>query len=124
MEAQTARDARSDNLESRVGKPFLGEEVPAHRLPIAGMPAEDAMRLIGEELVLDGDPQRNLATFVTTWMEPEAQQVIAEILHVNFIAHAGYPRTGGDRAALHQDAGRPVQRTRRDHRCAHPGLVR
>ncbi len=83
----------SDNLESRFGNRFVVEDVPDRRLPKAGMPAEDAMRLIAEELVLDGDPQRNLATFVTTWMEPEAQRVIASSLHRNFIDHAEYPRT-------------------------------
>ena len=51
------------------------------------------MRLVAEELILEGDPQRNLATFVTTWMEPEAQRIIAENLHRNFIDHAEYPRT-------------------------------
>ena len=51
------------------------------------------MRLIDEELVLDGIPQRNLATFVTTWMEPEAQRIIVENLHRNFIDHAEYPQT-------------------------------
>ena len=51
----------------------------------------DAMRLVGEDLALEGDPQRNLATFVTTWMEPEAQRIIAENLHRNFIDHAEYP---------------------------------
>ncbi len=49
------------------------------------------MRLVGEDLNLEGDPQRNLATFVTTWMEPEAQRIIAENLHRNFIDHAEYP---------------------------------
>jgi glutamate decarboxylase len=53
----------------------------------------DAMRLIGEELELDGQPMRNLATFVTTWMEPEARQLIAANLHRNFIDHAEYPQT-------------------------------
>ena len=57
------------------------------------MPPLDAMRLIDEELILDGIPMRNLATFVTTWMEPEAQRVIAENLHRNFIDHAEYPQT-------------------------------
>src|SRR4051794_20612463 len=57
------------------------------------MPAVDALRLLGEELVLDGIPMRNLATFVTTWMEPEAQRVIAENLHRNYIDHAEYPQT-------------------------------
>jgi glutamate decarboxylase len=44
-------------------------------------------------MVLDGDPARNLATFVTTRMEPEAQEVIIAGLHRNFIDHAEYPRT-------------------------------
>jgi glutamate decarboxylase len=51
------------------------------------------MRLVGEDLALEGDPARNLATFVTTWMEPEARRLIAENLHRNFIDHAEYPRT-------------------------------
>ena len=57
------------------------------------MTAVDAMRLVSEDLALEGDPARNLATFVTTWMEPEAQRIIAENLHRNFIDHAEYPRT-------------------------------
>jgi glutamate decarboxylase len=57
------------------------------------MPAEDAMRLVAEDLALEGLPIRNLATFVTTWMEPEAQRIIAGNLHRNFIDHAEYPRT-------------------------------
>ena len=57
------------------------------------MRSVEAMRLIEEELVLDGIPMRNLATFVTTWMEPEAQRIIVENLHRNFIDHAEYPQT-------------------------------
>src|SRR5687768_11531690 len=82
-----------DTHQDRYGNAFLLREAPDHRLPKEGMPAADAMRLIGEDLVLDGIPMRNLATFVTTWMEPEAQRVIAENLHRNFIDHAEYPRT-------------------------------
>jgi glutamate decarboxylase len=55
------------------------------------MSSLDAMRLVAEELALEGDPQRNLATFVTTWMEPEAQKIIADNLYRNFIDHAEYP---------------------------------
>src|SRR5207253_7480497 len=75
------------------GGRFLLEEAPAEKMPRSGMSAQDAMRLVGEELLLDGMPMRNLATFVTTWMEPEAQRVIAENLHRNFIDHAEYPKT-------------------------------
>ncbi len=73
------------------GNRFLTEDAPAGDFPAGGMSALDAMRLVGEEIALEGDPQRNLATFVTTWMEPEAQQVIGENLYRNFIDHAEYP---------------------------------
>jgi glutamate decarboxylase len=82
-----------DSHGDRYGNDFLLEAAPDDRLPQQGMPAADAMRLLGEELVLDGIPNRNLATFVTTWMEPEAQRVIAENLHRNYIDHAEYPQT-------------------------------
>jgi len=73
------------------GARFLTEDAPDKEFPAGGMPALDAMRLVDEELVLEGDPWRNLATFVTTWMEPEAQRIVAENLHRNFIDHAEYP---------------------------------
>src|SRR5829696_2411645 len=85
----------SDPMPHQVlfGNRFSTQEVPSREFPAEGMPAADAMRLLGEELALDGIPMRNLATFVTTWMEPEAQRVIAENLHRNFIDHAEYPQT-------------------------------
>jgi glutamate decarboxylase len=73
------------------GGRFLTEDAPAGDFPASGMSALDAMRLVDEELVLEGDPWRNLATFVTTWMEPEAQRIVSENLHRNFIDHAEYP---------------------------------
>src|SRR5881398_2810602 len=82
-----------DTHADRYGNAFLLQDAPDHQLPATGMPAVDAMRLLGEELVLDGIPQRNLATFVTTWMEPEAQRLIGENLHRNYIDHAEYPQT-------------------------------
>ncbi len=59
-----------DLMQARYGSRFLRQEAPCEKLPSTGMPAVDAMRLVGEELMIDGLPMRNLATFVTTWMEP------------------------------------------------------
>src|ERR1700761_957253 len=73
------------------GARFLTEDAPDGPFPQTGMSALDAQRLDEEELQLEGDPNRNLATFVTTWMEPEAQQLIAENNYRNFIDHAEYP---------------------------------
>jgi glutamate decarboxylase len=80
-------------LPARYGERFFVEGVPDERFPEEGMSASDAYELIDEEMALDGDPARNLATFVTTWMEPEARRLVADNLHRNFIDHAEYPRT-------------------------------
>ncbi len=80
-----------EDAATKYGGRFLTEDAPAGDFPAEGMSALDAMRLVDEELVLEGDPWRNLATFVTTWMEPEAQRIVSENLHRNFIDHAEYP---------------------------------
>jgi glutamate decarboxylase len=80
-----------EELAFRYGNRFLLEAAPSTDFPDAGMSALDAMRMVDLQLELEGDPQRNLATFVTTWMEPEARRIIAENLHRNFIDHAEYP---------------------------------
>ncbi|MGD0453164.1 MAG: glutamate decarboxylase [Solirubrobacteraceae bacterium] len=82
-----------EKLESIYGNRYLLEPAPDHKLPRHGMSAQEAKGLVEEETVLDGLPARNLATFVTTWMEPEADEVILESLRVNFIDHAEYPQS-------------------------------
>ena len=72
---------------------FLLEAPPDREIPESGMAPQQAQRLIAEEMSVEGVPSRNLATFVTTWMEPEAVQVIKDNLHRNFIDHAEYPQT-------------------------------
>jgi glutamate decarboxylase len=80
-------------VDKSIAHKWLTEGAPDHKFPDSPMEPLPAMRLITEELILDGIPERNLATFVTTWMEPEAQQIITENLHRNFIDHAEYPQT-------------------------------
>jgi glutamate decarboxylase len=80
-------------LEDIYGNRYLLEPAPDHKLPKVGMSAQEALGLLEQETVLDGLPARNLATFVTTWMEPEADKVIANSLRVNFIDHAEYPQS-------------------------------
>ena len=82
-----------EKLEGIYGNRYLLEPSPDDKLPKMGMTAAEALGLLRQETVLDGLPMRNLATFVTTWMEPEAEQLIQESLRVNFIDHAEYPRT-------------------------------
>ena len=72
---------------------FFEEEIPKYELPQKSMPANAAYQLIHDELNMDANPSLNLASFVTTWMEPEAERLITENLHKNFIDHDEYPQT-------------------------------
>jgi len=67
--------------------------VPALRLPEESMDPEAAYRFIHDELMLDGSSRLNLATFVTTWMEPEAEILMAECSPKNMIDKDEYPQT-------------------------------
>ncbi|MFN2496654.1 MAG: glutamate decarboxylase [Pseudonocardiaceae bacterium] len=67
--------------------------VPRDRLPAAGMDAALAYQLVHDELMLDGNARLNLATFVTTWMEPHAERLMAESADKNMIDKDEYPRT-------------------------------
>src|SRR4029453_11433393 len=59
--------------------------------PESGMPARSAYELIHLGLRIDGQPSMNLASFVTTWMEPEAEVLIHEAIRTNHIDHEEYP---------------------------------
>src|SRR3954471_18162605 len=82
-----------DALKTAAPGAFLTEGAPDHAIPEEAMTEVAAMRLVEQELAGEGLPERNLATFVTTWMEPEARQLIDGNLHRNFIDHAEYPQT-------------------------------
>jgi glutamate decarboxylase len=67
--------------------------VPKHRLPAGELSHEAAYQLVHDELLLDGQARLNLATFVTTWMEPQARVLIDECLDKNMIDKDEYPQT-------------------------------
>lgn len=67
--------------------------VPSLRLPDDPMDPQAAYRFIHDELMLDGSSRLNLATFVTTWMDPEAEKLMAETFDKNMIDKDEYPAT-------------------------------
>jgi glutamate decarboxylase len=94
--------AKVENLKQRLihaeAAPIFARAGAAGDLPHGIMP-EDPMRsdtaaqLIFDELMLDGNARLNLATFVTTWMEPEARTLMMDTLDKNMIDKDEYPRT-------------------------------
>src|ERR1700687_3515974 len=92
---QETGEAADDQVS--VGPQFtqLGEvgPLPRFRLPPLGMPADTAYQVVHDELLLDGNARLNLATFVTTWMEPQGQRLMAECADKNLIDKDEYPQT-------------------------------
>jgi glutamate decarboxylase len=70
-----------------------GTKIPRHRLPEGEIPPDVAYQIIHDELMIDGNARLNLATFVTTWMEPQAQALMSECFDKNMIDKDEYPQT-------------------------------
>jgi glutamate decarboxylase len=70
-----------------------GDNIPRHELRDAELPPDVAYQIIHDELMLDGNARMNLATFVSTWMEPQAEKLMAECLDKNMIDKDEYPQT-------------------------------
>jgi Pyridoxal-dependent decarboxylase conserved domain len=67
--------------------------VPRHLLSEGELPPDVAYQLIHDELMLDGNARLNVATFVTTWMEPQGEKLMAECFDKNMIDKDEYPQT-------------------------------
>ena len=70
-----------------------GARIPRHTMPAGPMSPDAAYQVVHDELMLDGNARLNLATFVTTWMEPQAMLLMAECLDKNMIDKDEYPQT-------------------------------
>jgi len=80
-------------LVSTYGSRDFDHPIPKHVIPDKEMPADHAYCLVRDMLMLDGNSRLNLATFVTTWMEPEAKQLMLETFDKNMIDKDEYPQT-------------------------------
>ena len=89
--------------------------VPKLHLPDGEMHPDAAYQLVHDELMLDGNARLNLATFVTTWMEPQAERLMAQSADKNVIDKDEYPQTAEiERRCVHMLADlwhAPPQRT-------------
>jgi len=65
---------------------------PKDAIPENSMRDDQAFQLIRDEMFLQGNPDLNLATFVTTWMEPQAEQLMTIGSMYNLIDEDEYPQ--------------------------------
>jgi glutamate decarboxylase len=69
------------------------EPLPKNRMPREGRLPDDAYQVVHDELLLDGSSRLNLATFASTWMDPQATTLMAEAFDKNMIDKDEYPQT-------------------------------
>ena len=80
-------------IRPQLVEPGSPTSVPKLRLPDTGLDPHAAYQVVHDELLLDGQARLNMATFVTTWMEPQARVLIDECLDKNMIDKDEYPQT-------------------------------
>ncbi len=85
-------DSEEQLSPTYAGRSF-SHAIPKYRLPADGINADAAYQLVHDELNLDGNPTLNLASFVTSWMEPQADRLAAETLAKNLIDQDEYPQS-------------------------------
>ncbi|HEY6759177.1 MAG TPA: glutamate decarboxylase [Baekduia sp.] len=92
--SQRPFDGEADlQIRPQLVRPGDPTSIPKLRLADEGLEARTAYQAVHDELLLDGRARLNLATFVTTWMEPEARVLIDECLNKNMIDKDEYPQT-------------------------------
>ena len=90
---KAAEDLRPLLLAPMYARPGEALRAPRHKLPDLEMAPDTVYQFVHDELMLDGNSRLNLATFVTTWMEPQANQLMADTFDKNMIDKDEYPRT-------------------------------
>lgn len=91
--ASGRQSQRTVAIRPRLVHPGGDTSVPRFRLPAESMAPETAYQLVHDELMLDGNARLNMATFVTTWMDPLADRLMAECAPKNMIDKDEYPQT-------------------------------
>ncbi|MEO8815569.1 MAG: pyridoxal-dependent decarboxylase, partial [Mycobacterium sp.] len=85
----------NDRHQVAINPIFTREPIRVSRntMPDGELDADTSYQLVHDELMLDGNARLNLATFVTTWMEPQARTLMSECFDKNMIDKDEYPRT-------------------------------
>lgn len=84
----------SDNsVHSTFASRYVRVCLPRFQMPDKSIPKEAAYQIINDELMLDGNPRLNLASFVTTWMEPECDKLMMDAINKNYVDMDEYPVT-------------------------------
>ncbi|KAI9169560.1 hypothetical protein LWI28_014060 [Acer negundo] len=81
------------SIHSTFASRYVRNSLPRFNMLENSIPKEAAYQIINDELMLDGNPRLNLASFVTTWMEPECDKLMMASINKNYVDMDEYPVT-------------------------------
>ncbi|KAF2580020.1 hypothetical protein F2Q68_00005049 [Brassica cretica] len=90
--SRTATES-NEPVSSMFGSRYALTALPKYEIGESSIPKDAAYQVIKDELMLDGNPRLNLASFVTTWMEPECDKLIMDSINKNYVDMDEYPVT-------------------------------
>ncbi|MEV7193979.1 glutamate decarboxylase [Streptomyces sp. NPDC093510] len=73
--------------------PISARGLAAHRVPEHSSDPRAVAAMVEDELALDGNSSQNLATFCTTWAEPEVHRLMDACMDKNMVDKDEYPQT-------------------------------
>lgn len=84
---------RANVLDDVYASTDLSVRMPKYRFPEEERNPRHVYQVVHDELMLDGNSRQNLATFCSTWIEPEVYQLMDECIDKNMIDKDEYPQT-------------------------------
>ncbi|XP_021776217.1 glutamate decarboxylase-like [Chenopodium quinoa] len=93
MALSKAASESDASIHSTFASRYVRVCLPRFKMPENSIPKEAAYQIINDELMLDGNPRLNLASFVTTWMEPECDKLMMDAINKNYVDMDEYPVT-------------------------------
>ncbi|MCP4576641.1 MAG: glutamate decarboxylase [Deltaproteobacteria bacterium] len=84
---------RANALDDVYASTDLSVRMPKYRFPEEERNPRHVYQVVHDELMLDGNSRQNLATFCSTWIEPEVHQLMNECIDKNMIDKDEYPQT-------------------------------
>ena len=85
--------AKESILDDVYASTDLSARMPKFRFSEIERNPRHVYQAVHDELMLDGNSRQNLATFCSTWIEPEVHQLMDECIDKNMIDKDEYPQT-------------------------------
>ncbi|KAJ3679583.1 hypothetical protein LUZ60_017594 [Juncus effusus] len=92
-QVQHPDESSSAFISSVFASRYVQDPLPRYEMPQNSISKDAAYQIIHDELQLDCNPRLNLASFVTTWMEPECDKLMIEAVNKNYADMDEYPVT-------------------------------